>query len=106
MITFALHPVASAAESALPGSAETIHSRSIVFAVDPVVGQAYLSAPDAKPGQAHSLSIVNLGTGLPAGQVGVPSAPSAISVNPFSGLVYLASKTDNTVSILHGASQR
>jgi DNA-binding beta-propeller fold protein YncE len=106
VLSLALHPSISAADISLADPVEASPPRAIVFAVDAVVGQAYLSQPEVKPGQSYSIAILNLGTGQPAGQVNVPTPPSSMSVNALSGLVYLANPADNSVSILHGSSQR
>lgn len=81
-------------------------NRPILFAVDPVLGQAYVTAPGATGSADQSISVRSLATRQEIGTIPYSIPPSAMSVNPLTGLVYIANRAQDTVTVIHGPTLR
>jgi DNA-binding beta-propeller fold protein YncE len=105
-LTAALVPALAGTTRAAPTDADSSFARSIIFAVDPVLGQAYLASAVSEDRPEGSIAVLSLASRREIGSIPYTAAPSAVAVNPITGLVYIASKTQDTISVVHGPTLR
>jgi DNA-binding beta-propeller fold protein YncE len=108
-VTFAaaLAQMLSAPAGADPVGPDAAASRPVIFAVDPVLGQAYITLPGPVDQTDGSISVFSLATRQEIGSIPYYTAPpSAISVNPLTGLVYVANAVQDTITVVHGPTLR
>ncbi|MFN0071515.1 MAG: hypothetical protein ACKVVP_08525 [Chloroflexota bacterium] len=106
LIAVSLTPAFSVPSKAAPVQLETAPTQAIIFAVDPVLGQAYLALPDHEETSEHAISVRSLASSREIGSIPYSVPPSALSVNPLTSLIYIANKTQDTVTVVHGPTLR
>ncbi len=106
MFAAILLPALSGRTQAAPGDQGINASRPVIFAVDPVLGQAYLATGVTDERPEHAISVMNLATRRAVGSIPYTMPPSAISVNPLTGLVYVANSALDTITVIHGPTLR
>jgi DNA-binding beta-propeller fold protein YncE len=102
----ALAPMLSSSARADPSDPNAGASRSVIFAVDPVLGQAYLTMPDSEDLTDGAISVLSLASMREIGSIPYAVPPSAIGVNPLTGLVYISNKVADTITVVHGPTLR
>jgi DNA-binding beta-propeller fold protein YncE len=109
LLAAALAPGLSTQTHAAPADPKPSIAPNLLFAVDPVLGQAYVGSPgseDPPSASGGSISVLNLASRREIGSIPQTVPPSAIDVNPLTGLVYIASKTQDTITVIHGPTLR
>jgi hypothetical protein len=106
LLAAALAPALASPTRAAPSDADSVFARSVVFAVDPVLGQAYLAPSVSEDQPEGSIAVISLASRREIGSIPYTVAPSAVAVNPVTGLVYIASKAQDTISVVHGPTLR
>ena len=109
LLAAVLAPALSSQTHAAPGDQGPTVSRGMLFAVDPVLGQAYVGSPaavDQPSAPGGSISVLSLASRREIGSIPYTVAPSAIGVNPLTGLVYIANKTQDSITVIHGPTLR
>jgi DNA-binding beta-propeller fold protein YncE len=101
-----LAPVLGSPTQAAPSDADSSFARSVIFGVDPVLGQAYFAPAVSEDQPEGSITVLSLASRREIGSIPYTVPPSAIAVNPLTGLVYIASKAQDTISVVHGPTLR
>ena len=106
MLAAILAPALTGPTQAAPGDPGRNASPPVIFAVDPVLGQAYVAPGVADERSERSISVMNLASRRATGSIPYTVPPSAISVNPQTGLVYVANSALDTITVIHGPTLR
>jgi len=106
MLAAILAPALTGPTQAAPGDPGRNATRPVIFAVDPVLGQAYLTSDVGDERSEQSISVMNLASRRTVGSIPYTVPPSAISVNPLTGLVYVANSALDTITVIHGPTLR